>query len=305
MKYKIKYMGAFAAVVLCVLVTAGVFSKTDACTLKMLDEVKADPSEITTETITETIVTTVETSTERAAEARTETILTEIYTGEDEKLSTNEGVKETVYNEQADSHLIENFKITWQMPELPTGCEITAMTMALNYYGFNTDKVTMATEYLPVAAADFYYGSDGRLYGPDLNSYFVGDPTTEGGYVCGTEAIVKGANSYLAGQGSSLRAVDKTGISTDELYSLVDKNIPVVVWVTISMNDRAEVQGWYTENGSYVEWSTNDHGAVLIGYTEDSVTIADPISGMVNYSRDRFEKVFASRGSRCVILQNL
>lgn len=300
MKYKIKYMGAFAAVVLCVLVTAGVFSKTDACTLKMLDEAKADLSEITTETA----VTTGETVTERAAEASTETILTEIYTEEAEKLSPNEGVKETVYNEQADSHLIENFKITWQMPELPTGCEITAMTMALNYYGFNADKVTMATQYLPVVAADFYYGSDGKLYGPDLNSYFVGDPTTEGGYVCGTEAIVRGANSYLEGQNSSLRAVDKTGISIDELYSLVDKNIPVVVWVTISMNDRAEVQGWYTESGNYVEWSTNDHGAVLIGYTEDSVTIADPISGMVNYSRDRFEKVFVSRGSRCVVLQN-
>lgn len=301
MKYKIKYMGAFAAVIFCVLVTAGVFSRTDACTLKMLDEVKADPSEITTETT----VTTGETITERAAEVSTETILTDIYIEEAEKSSQNESAKETVYNEQAESHLIENFKITWQMPELPTGCEITAMTMALNYYGFNADKVTMATEYLPVAAADFYYGSDGKLYGPDLNSYFVGDPTTEGGYVCGTAAIVKGTNDYLKGQNSSLRAVDKTGISTDELYSLVDKNIPVVVWVTISMNDRAEVQGWYTESGNYVEWSTNDHGAVLIGYTEDSVTIADPISGMVNYSRDRFEKVFASRGNRCVILQNI
>lgn len=294
MKYTFKYLGIFVAALLCVLVTVNIFSNTDVRIFKMFDEVKAELSERSTEAVTETVT-----------EISTEKISTEIYTDKAEKLSENEKIKETIYNEQVDSYLIENFKITWQMPELPTGCEITAMTMALNYYGFNVNKVTMATKYLPVVAAEFYYGSDGKLYGPDLNSYFVGDPATEGGYVCGTKAIVKGANDYLKGQNSSLRAVDKTGISTDELYGLVNKNVPVVVWVTISMNDRAEVQGWYTENGNYVEWSTNDHGAVLIGYTEDNVTIADPISGIVNYSRNRFEKVFASRGSRCVVLQNI
>lgn len=44
-----------------------------------------------------------------------------------------------------------------QMQELPTGCEVTALTMVLNYYGYTIDKVTMATE---------------------------GDPTTELGYIC-------------------------------------------------------------------------------------------------------------------------
>ena len=63
------------------------------------------------------------------------------------------------------------------------------------------------------------------------------------------------------------------------------------------------VQGWYTENGDYVDWSTNDHGAVLIGYTDTTVTIADPISGRMEYSREQFEKVFSSRGNRCVVLE--
>lgn len=46
-------------------------------------------------------------------------------------------------------------------------------------------------------------------------------------------------------------------------------------------------------------WSTQDHGAVLIGYSEETVTIADPISGMMEYDREQFE----SRGRQCVILQ--
>ena len=125
-----------------------------------------------------------------------------------------------------EEYLIDDFEITYQMPELPTGCEITALAMALNYYGYGIDKVTMAVQYLPKAAANLYYGAD-----------------------------------------------------------------------------RQPAQGWYTENGEYVDWSTNDHGAVLIGYSEDTVTIADPISGLTEYSRGQFESVFESRGRQCVILQ--
>lgn len=123
------------------------------------------------------------------------------------------------------------------------------------------------------------------------------------GYVCGTEAIVTAANDFLLNQRSSLKAVDKTGASPEELYQLLVKNTPVVVWVTICMQQRNTLNGWYTEDGEYVEWSNNDHGAVLIGYTEDTVTIADPISGCVEYSKQDFEEVFASRGNQCVILK--
>ena len=199
-------------------------------------------------------------------------------------------------------YVIENFPIIYQMPELPTGCEITALTMALNYYGYDADKVSMATEYLPTASANLHYGTDGRLYGSDLNEYCIGDPTTDLGYICGTGAIQTAADRYLTATGAVLHAEDRTGAEPDELYELVSNDIPVVVWVTIGMADRQSTQGWYTENGEYVDWSRNDHGAVLIGYSEDTVIIADPISGQMEYSRAQFESVFASRGSQCVIL---
>lgn len=201
-------------------------------------------------------------------------------------------------------HQINSFDIIFQMPELPTGCEITALTMVLNYYGMEADKVEMATKYLPTQELNLYYGSDGRLYGNDLNQYFIGNPTTENGYVCGTGAIVTAENAYLQDQGSDLTAVDYTGADVDTLYEIVSQDIPVVVWVTISMTDRGETEGWYTRSGEYVDWSTYDHGAVLIGYTQDTVTIADPISGKMEYSREDFERVFASRGNQCVVLQS-
>lgn len=219
---------------------------------------------------------------------------------ETESYSTSQSSNE--YDMPA-KYLIQNFEVVLQMPELPTGCEITAMTMVLNYYGYQADKMEMALEYLPTVSADLYYGEDGQLYGPDLNQYFVGDPCTSGGYICGPEAIITAANDYLADEGSSFQAVDLTGTSPTELYQLVREDTPIVVWITISMQPRRTPQGWYTEGNEYVDWSTNDHGAVLIGYSESTVTIADPIAGIVEYNRDAFEKVFASRGYQCVALQ--
>ena len=198
---------------------------------------------------------------------------------------------------------LTDFDIIEQYPELPTGCEITAMTMVLNYYGYQVNKVTMALDYMPKVQAEFYRSEDGRLMGPDLENFFVGDPTEETGYICGTGAIVIAANRYLADVGSDLTAAAIKNAQPEKLYDLIDQGAPVVIWCTINMEDRAETDGWYREDGTYMEWSTNDHGAVLIGYDEDTVTVADPIYNRITVSRDQFEKIFAERGGQCVILQ--
>ena len=198
---------------------------------------------------------------------------------------------------------LTDFDIIEQYPELPTGCEITALTMVLNYYGYRVNKVTMALDYMPKVQAEFYRSEDGRLMGPDLENFFVGDPTEETGYICGTGAIVTAANRYLADVGSDLTAAAMKNVQPEKLYDLIDQGTPVVIWCTINMEDRAETDGWYREDGTYMEWSTNDHGAVLIGYDEDTVTVADPIYSRITVSRDQFEKIFAERGGQCVILQ--
>lgn len=198
---------------------------------------------------------------------------------------------------------LTDFDIIEQYPELPTGCEITAMTMVLNYYGYQVNKVTMALDYMPKVQAEFYRSEDGRLMGPDLENFFVGDPTEETGYICGTGAIVTAANRYLADVGSDLTAAAIKNAQPEKLYDLIDQGTPVVIWCTINIEDRAETDGWYREDGTYMEWSTNDHGAVLIGYDEDTVIVADPIYSRITVSRDQFEKIFAERGGQCVILQ--
>lgn len=51
--------------------------------------------------------------------------------------------------------------------------ELTAQKAAEESAGSGAD---MAAEYLPTAGMGLYYGADGRLYGTDLNEYFIGDP---------------------------------------------------------------------------------------------------------------------------------
>ncbi len=200
-------------------------------------------------------------------------------------------------------HSLSDFEIILQEPELPTGCEITSLTMALNYYKLNADKVEMALNYLPTVYGGFYYDYYGNFIGPDLYNYFFGDPTTDQGTVCGAGAITTAANAFLKDKKSKLKAEDMTGASPNELYKLIDSDIPVVVWITIFMNGRGDLQGWSTENGTYVDWGNEDHCGVLIGYTEDTVIIADPIQGRLEYDKEMFEATFEERSRQCVAIK--
>ena len=197
---------------------------------------------------------------------------------------------------------LPSFPEVLQNPELPKGCEITALTMLLNYYGYDIDKVELSDRYLPKARENLHNGADGKLVGTDLNEFFIGDPKGDG-HVCGSGAIVTAANNYLEEQGSDRWAISQNGATTEKLYQLVCHGIPVIVWVTIDMAERNTPTGWHTEAGDYVDWSTNDHTAVLIGYTEKTVRIADPLEGVVEYDKDKFEAAFESRSRQCVILQ--
>ena len=59
-----------------------------------------------------------------------------------------------------------------QEPELPTGCESVALTMALEYLGFELEKTTIADQYLIRSATNFAEGVCRRsLVGPWCRSF--------------------------------------------------------------------------------------------------------------------------------------
>ncbi len=232
-----------------------------------------------------------------------------------EEQVTGEHIHTLARNMNHKPHVIEDFDVIYQLPQLPTGCEVTAMTMVLNYYGYDADKTTMAREYLPKTGYRLSY-KNGKAYGPDLDEVFVGNPFGDG-TICGPGAVVTAANAFLAdyekdevltsGAKTSVKmqARDITGTTPAGLYLRVSNGQPVVVHVTIAMANREKTLGWYAEDGEYVDWSDNDHGSVLIGWDEETVTIACPLAGIQTYSRAQFEKVYEERGCRASVLEKV
>lgn len=99
-----------------------------------------------------------------------------------------------------------------QLPELPTGCEITAITMMLRYAGAAVDKVSLARE-IPYDESD-------------CNQGFVGDPFTEHGNSIYPPALMSLVTKYGG------NAVDLSGQPIQELKDhLANTGHPIVVWV--------------------------------------------------------------------------
>ncbi len=169
-----------------------------------------------------------------------------------------------------------------QYPELPEGCEITSLTEVLNYFGYSANKLTMADRYLP--KSDSAYA--------DPNEYYLFNPRSNGLY-CFAPVLVKTVEAYNLDNGTDICAEDITGCEVTELYGKLLHGIPVVVWLTIDLEE-PEINS----NGFY----ENLHCVVLSGYTTNTVSISDSMTGeCLTVNRALFEKNWKVMGSRAMI----
>lgn len=192
--------------------------------------------------------------------------------------------------ELPDSYMIEMEEMM-QNPELPTGCESVSLTIALNYYGFELDKTTIADEYLDYSDKDFV-------------SAYVGNPHTESGAGCFAPAIEKAANKFLDGTDSKLKAEDISGTSLEELYAYLANGTPVVVWNSMYMNELEKTDQTCVYDGKTYYWYRKEHCVVLCGYDKekDIVMVNDPLEGIVERNAERFEELYNQMGKMAVVL---
>ncbi len=187
-----------------------------------------------------------------------------------------------------------------QNPELPNGCEITALTITLNYYGFGTDKLTMADQFLP---------KEEDTYTSDFYETFAGNPRNQKRALgCYAPVIVKSAEAFLESRGQlgSYEIRDLTGASPAELYALLDEGAPVVVWMTQYIDATPRIlKTWTAANGSEMNWKHPLHCVVLIGYDRDAgtVTIADPLVGIVTHKETLFALRYEQLGTQAVLVR--
>ncbi|MCH4009057.1 C39 family peptidase [Companilactobacillus sp.] len=99
-----------------------------------------------------------------------------------------------------------------QRPELPNGCEITAVTMMLQYAGANVDKMQLAKE-MPRNS--------------DPNYGYIGQPWDSTGITIFPNALMSLVEKYAG------TAKDLTGQNFDAIKYQIDIGHPVVTWNTL------------------------------------------------------------------------
>ena len=129
-----------------------------------------------------------------------------------------------------------NVALIAQRPELPTGCEITAVTMMLQYKGCRVTKHSLANE-MP------------RSNNP--NKGFVGNPYASSGWTIYPPALMKLVRKHAHS------ATNLTGVSLNTLKKQIDKKHPVTLWV-------AGVHGFTT------------HALTMTGYSPTRIYYNDP-----------------------------
>ena len=177
-----------------------------------------------------------------------------------------------------------------QNPELPTGCESVALTIALNSLGFDLDKTTIADDYL--------------ITGTNFASSYVGNPFTSHGSGIFAPGLTDTANAFLEDQNSSYTAADITGTDFDDLLSYIDEGIPVVLWTTMYMSSVSFTGNNVTYEGKTYRWYNTEHCVVLCGYdrTNGTVLVSDPLSGIVTRDWDAFADIYETAGENAMII---
>lgn len=180
-----------------------------------------------------------------------------------------------------------------QNPELPTGCESVALTMVLNYYGFNLSKTTIASAYLPLSSSGNFVTA------------FAGSPFSSDGAGIYAPGLTATASSFLKAKRSSLRAYDLTGMPFEQLYRFLDNNTPVIVWNSMYMRTPQPYNYTIQALGKSWRFYRSEHCVALAGYDKEKnrVLINDSLSGLVWRDADAFERIYNTLGKMAVVIQ--
>lgn len=184
-----------------------------------------------------------------------------------------------------------------QKPELPSGCEITSLTMLLQFYGVNKSKMELLPE-MKYDKTPIVFNKDGRIQSwgnPNLG--FVGDPTgtTGRGFGIYHAALIELLKKYVP------TAVDLTRKPFAEVEKQILSGIPVVAWTTIDYRVPSEWVIWDTPIGP-IQTTFMEHAVLVVGIDEQNVYINDPLSGKEKQKIDKeqFVAIWEAMGRQAI-----
>lgn len=203
-------------------------------------------------------------------------------------------------DDQSASEPSQAVKLILQNPELPNGCEVTSMAMALGAAGYPVDKLTLYG-YLPRKPIT---NRGGQSFGPNPEEAYAGDAAKlVGGWYCFEGPVIQAADRWLENNGSDLCAQSVTGLSRAKLDRYAQSGVPLVVWVTLNYAaPQYSGASWTLEDGTAYRPYRNLHCVVLAGMEEGQYRIADPLAGFTQVDKELFWNSFFAMGCRAVVI---
>ena len=166
-----------------------------------------------------------------------------------------------------------------QLPELPNGCEVTALSMLLDSVGVPVSKSTLAEEQ-PTDATQPQFGRPGGGFSSiqrwgNPNRAFVGRVTGKYGY-----GIYHGPLRGLLDSKTAGRALDLSGHLFSDVLAQLRTGVPVLLWTTTTMRPPTSWVWWGTTDGPF-RATREEHAVLLVGYSPSGLVIDDPLPGRV------------------------
>lgn len=150
-----------------------------------------------------------------------------------------------------------NVPLENQMPDLPNGCEVTSLSMLMNYYGIKVSKNELAET---IQHVDSF--TDGGKYRGNPHQGFVGHMTiANAGWCVYNEPLYNVVRKYTS------HIENITGSDFLSLLKLVSNGHPVMIITTTTFNKVNNMQTWDTNTGK-VNVTPSSHACVITGYSK-------------------------------------
>ena len=178
---------------------------------------------------------------------------------------------------------------------MPNGCEIVSLAMVISRDYRDITVQEISENYLEKKTLIY---SGGLRFGDDPTYYYIGDPEkSQGGFGILAPGLTDTANKILHSRRIPRAAQDISGCSDEELFEYVSQS-PVIIWYTLNLHPvRWGAATWHLpETNRAYSYPLNQHCAVLVDYTDTTVTVYDPTFGILEYERDLFLRRWSEIG---------
>ncbi len=185
--------------------------------------------------------------------------------------------------------------VVMQNPELPRGCEVTSLSMLINYKGKLVSKLTLADQ---VKKVPFQFKQGGIVYHGNPYEGFVGDMKNarQNGY-----GVYHGPIHQLLVQYFPYSAVDLSGCEFKDLYYLLNRNSPVWIITNTSYKRLAQSEfGTWTTTSGPIKITSKEHAVLVTGYDQEYIYFNDPLIGKNKASMKEFIEAWEQMGRQAV-----